>query len=208
MSIPPESEPGKRSFPELESQGVIVRDVRMPFLSMVVFMVKWALASIPAIIVLVAIGVAVAFFSWTSLALLSGVATQTRHLAGDSPRRTEAPPQPRPVFWSEPTRDTSTQRAVPKPPAADYIRGNVTHSVDVYDAGYAHYARARISNQGKYALRTLHGVLRCFGPDGELVSQTPYTVKDLGAGENREVLDEILNSVSTVQLEFGGGVLR
>ena len=31
---------------------VIVTDVKMPFLSMVVFMVKWAIASIPAIIIL------------------------------------------------------------------------------------------------------------------------------------------------------------
>ena len=31
---------------------VTVVDIRMPFLSMVVFMVKWAIASIPAIIIL------------------------------------------------------------------------------------------------------------------------------------------------------------
>lgn len=32
--------------------GVVVTDVRMPFWSMVTFMVKWALASIPAVIIL------------------------------------------------------------------------------------------------------------------------------------------------------------
>ena len=31
---------------------VVVTDVRMPFMSMVVFMVKWAIASIPAFIIL------------------------------------------------------------------------------------------------------------------------------------------------------------
>ncbi|MGA7799766.1 MAG: hypothetical protein WCC36_03065 [Gammaproteobacteria bacterium] len=31
---------------------VVVTDVRMPFLSMVIFMVKWAVASIPALIIL------------------------------------------------------------------------------------------------------------------------------------------------------------
>jgi len=31
---------------------VVVTDIRMPFLSMVVFMIKWAIASIPAIIIL------------------------------------------------------------------------------------------------------------------------------------------------------------
>jgi hypothetical protein len=41
---------------------VIVVDVKMPFLSMVVFMVKWAIAAIPAIIILVIIGAVVAAF--------------------------------------------------------------------------------------------------------------------------------------------------
>jgi hypothetical protein len=31
---------------------VVVTDIKMPFLSMVVFMIKWAIASIPAIIIL------------------------------------------------------------------------------------------------------------------------------------------------------------
>ena len=38
---------------ELENKNeVIVVDIKMPFLSMVVFMIKWVLASIPAIIIL------------------------------------------------------------------------------------------------------------------------------------------------------------
>ncbi|HNX92048.1 MAG TPA: hypothetical protein PKI17_00880 [Syntrophomonas sp.] len=36
-----------------ELQEVIVTDIQMPFLSMVSFMIKWIIASIPAIIVLV-----------------------------------------------------------------------------------------------------------------------------------------------------------
>ena len=35
---------------------VVVTDVRMSFSSMVVFMVKWAIATIPAIIILTAVG--------------------------------------------------------------------------------------------------------------------------------------------------------
>jgi len=34
------------------SNDVVVVDIKMPFMSMVVFMVKWAIASIPAIIIL------------------------------------------------------------------------------------------------------------------------------------------------------------
>ena len=39
-----------------EEQQVIVTDIRMPFISMVVFMVKWVIASIPAFIILWLIG--------------------------------------------------------------------------------------------------------------------------------------------------------
>jgi len=35
---------------------VTITDIKMPFLSMVLFMVKWAIASIPAIIILWVIG--------------------------------------------------------------------------------------------------------------------------------------------------------
>ena len=35
-----------------DKQEVIVTDIRMPFISMVVFMVKWVIASIPAMIIL------------------------------------------------------------------------------------------------------------------------------------------------------------
>lgn len=33
-------------------QGVVVTDIRMPFSSMVIFMVKWVIASIPALLIL------------------------------------------------------------------------------------------------------------------------------------------------------------
>jgi hypothetical protein len=39
-----------------EIHEVVVTDIKMSFSSMVVFMVKWAIATIPAIIVLTAVG--------------------------------------------------------------------------------------------------------------------------------------------------------
>ena len=39
-----------------EPNYVIVTDIRMPFLSMVLFMVKWVIASIPAFIILSILG--------------------------------------------------------------------------------------------------------------------------------------------------------
>jgi hypothetical protein len=35
-----------------DRQEVVVTDIRMPFFSMVIFMVKWAFAAIPALIIL------------------------------------------------------------------------------------------------------------------------------------------------------------
>ena len=35
-----------------EIQRVVVSDIRMPFWSMVIFMVKWAIAAIPALVIL------------------------------------------------------------------------------------------------------------------------------------------------------------
>lgn len=35
-----------------ETRGITVTDIQMPFGSMVVFMIKWAIASIPAAIIL------------------------------------------------------------------------------------------------------------------------------------------------------------
>ena len=39
---------------------VVITDIRMPFTSMVTFMVKWAIATIPAVIILVVIWMVVA----------------------------------------------------------------------------------------------------------------------------------------------------
>lgn len=41
---------------------VVITDIRMPFISMVVFMVKWAIAAIPAIIILTLLAAIVAAF--------------------------------------------------------------------------------------------------------------------------------------------------
>jgi uncharacterized membrane protein YdjX (TVP38/TMEM64 family) len=41
---------------ESNAQTVRITDIRMPFGSMVVFMVKWAIASIPALIILTVLG--------------------------------------------------------------------------------------------------------------------------------------------------------
>ena len=51
-------------------QAVVVTDVQMPFGSMVVFMVKWALASIPAMIIVAIVGASVTMLGGMLIALL------------------------------------------------------------------------------------------------------------------------------------------
>jgi hypothetical protein len=43
---------GMAMLDEAHSQAVVVTDIHMPFSSMVIFMVKWAIAAIPALIIL------------------------------------------------------------------------------------------------------------------------------------------------------------
>ena len=47
-------------------KNVVVTDIRMPFWSMVVFMVKWAIAAIPALVILTGIW-------WITVALFGGM---------------------------------------------------------------------------------------------------------------------------------------
>lgn len=51
---------------------VVVVDVQMPFMSMVGFMVKWTLASIPAIIILAVTAAILAGLFWGLIAGLAG----------------------------------------------------------------------------------------------------------------------------------------
>jgi len=51
-------------------QEIVVTDIKIPFLSMVVLLVKWALAAIPAMIILIVIG---AVLSMTLGGLFGGI---------------------------------------------------------------------------------------------------------------------------------------
>ena len=54
------STPSRLEVSKDNNQNVTITDIKMPFGSMVEFMVKWAIASIPAFIILVLIGFLVA----------------------------------------------------------------------------------------------------------------------------------------------------
>ena len=55
-----------------ESQNVIITDIKMSFFSMVIFMVKWTLATIPALII-VSILVAILLVGFSFVAPMLGL---------------------------------------------------------------------------------------------------------------------------------------
>ena len=56
------SKPTENITIEDATREVHLTDIRMPFMSMVMFMVKWAIATIPAFIILLVLGFALASF--------------------------------------------------------------------------------------------------------------------------------------------------
>ena len=59
------------------TRNVVVTDIHMPFWSMVTFMVKWAIASIPALILVVIIAT-------STTAVISGLVASANHAARDA----------------------------------------------------------------------------------------------------------------------------
>ena len=57
---------------ENDSQNVIITDIKMPFFSMVIFMIKWVFAVIPAAIIISAI-IAILVFGANELAGILGI---------------------------------------------------------------------------------------------------------------------------------------
>ena len=53
---------GSKTAATASTQSVVVTDVQIPFVSMVVLLVKWAIAAIPAAIILMLIGVLLPMF--------------------------------------------------------------------------------------------------------------------------------------------------
>lgn len=62
-----------------ETQQVVVTDIHMPFLSMVVFMVKWVVASIPAFIILSIIGSILMMLFGGVIGSITGMSGMERH---------------------------------------------------------------------------------------------------------------------------------
>lgn len=77
----------KAALTVAEAQPVVVVDIQMRFWSMVVFMVKWAFAAIPALII---IGVIITMITMFSAGLIAGIGSGSKSISG-SPMPSKSP---------------------------------------------------------------------------------------------------------------------
>jgi|GEM_PF-806783 len=111
------------------AQPVVVVDVQMRFWSMVVFMVKWAIAAIPALLILLVLGTVAAtlitgFFIGAGASSVNEVAS----VAPPSPAQAPSPPRPK-------SQELMKVRLVDKGFAVDkYDRGEITFSLEIANA--------------------------------------------------------------------------
>ena len=76
------------------SQNVTVTDVRMPFKSMVVFMVKLAFASIPAVVIVTGVSAAVVLFTIAGAGFLAARTTQAQTSVAENHLSDRTPTDP------------------------------------------------------------------------------------------------------------------
>jgi hypothetical protein len=159
---------------ENDKQEVRVTDIRMPFGSMVVFMVKWAVASIPAFIILVVLGALlwgglVGFFA--SRTRLTGQGSSSpSSLVGGSP--------------SEPSQVNSEQLA--------YLSSILVSKISVGKSELGGTGVwGEVKNTGDRTLKKLEITIYCLGPDGKPVFEKTYTpvlVSEISFGNSNQPL--------------------
>jgi hypothetical protein len=158
-------------------QQVTVTDVRMRFGSMVVFMVKWAIASIPAVIILVVIGAV----AWGVIAGL--------FISASAHRAANTTSAATPVAPSGDTGNTTSQS---NPEQLAYLDKIVVRNITVgkSDLGESGVF-GEIKNTGDRTLKKVEITIYCLGSDGKPVfdkTYDPVLVSDLSFGDSNEPL--------------------
>jgi hypothetical protein len=155
---------------EIKQQEVKVADIRMPFGSMVVFMVKWAIASIPAFIILAVLGA----LMWAGL--VGFFASLYR------PSRSLSPTSSSVVgdITKKPSKDDSEQVA--------YLSKILVSKINI---GKSELGGAgvwgEVKNTGDRTLKKVEITIYCLGPDGKPVFEKTYPavfVTDISFGNS------------------------
>jgi hypothetical protein len=152
-------------------QEVRVTDIRMPFGSMVLFMVKWAIASIPAMIILFVLGALLWGF-------LIGLVTRTSRQASSSPSSVVGGSP------NEPSPASSEQTA--------YLSKILVSKVSVGNDTLGRTGVfGEVKNSGDQTLKRVEITIYCLGPDDKPVFEktyTPVVVTEMGYGESNQPL--------------------
>jgi hypothetical protein len=160
-------------------QSVVVTDVRMPFWSMVVFMVKWAIAAIPAMIILVFVVVA-------SMAIVSGLVASIGRMTLDHGAKTTAPAQ-------TPQRSSAATTSVALAPDQQaYVDKVLVRNVSVGKSVLGEPgAFGEVKNTGERTLKSVEITIFCLGEDGKPVFEKkfhPVLASDFSIGKSAEPL--------------------
>ncbi|MEQ1843959.1 MAG: hypothetical protein ABL983_00095 [Nitrospira sp.] len=159
-------------------QTVVVTDIRMPFFSMVVFMVKWAIAAIPAFLILTVIGV----LTW---GMLSGVfLSMTTDKKAESIRATG--------IVGPSSIPTSRAPTEPSPTTAVYLDKIILKGVSVQPAvlgGKGVFGE--VKNIGDRTVSTVEITIYCLDHNGRPIfekSYHPVYVSTLSFGDSNAPL--------------------
>jgi hypothetical protein len=156
---------------------VIVTDVQMRFGSMIVFMIKWALASIPALLILLMAGT----LFWIAVAgMLLSAALGTRSLSRSGGASTPTS--------SVPTANSSDSSASKTDAEAKaYISKVELIGIKVENGTVGKGVFGEVKNSGTRVLRKVEITIYYLGADGRAVSEKTYfpvLVTSMGFGQD------------------------
>ena len=167
---------------EENRQSVVVTDIHMPFCSMVVFMVKWAIAAIPAFIILTVIGVVTwGMLSGLILSLFTDKKVESIHTTGIEVR-------------SQVPSSVPTSREPTTPPAAEsaYLGKIIVKGVTVEPTALGGKGVfGEVKNGGERAVSKVEITIYCLDKTGSPIfekSYHPALVSDLPFGDSNAPL--------------------
>lgn len=163
-------------------QEVRVTDIRMPFGSMVLFMVKWAIASIPALVILVVVGAVI----WGAIAAVSrSLLVPSRGLVlSGAPPGTKPPSRALPGDSGD-TREMSTEQVA-------YLDKILVKNVSVGKSVLGETGvYGELKNAGDRTLKEVQITIYCLGANGKPVFEKTYhpvLVSEMSFGHDNQPL--------------------
>lgn len=157
-------------MPDNGANRVLVSDVNMPFFSMVRFMIKWAIASIPALLILTFLG----FVFWALLfGFVSGLGSSLTHKAQENPSSGS------PGASASASDDSAT---------AAYLSSVIVRNVTVSKSDLGEDGIfGEVKNIGDRTLRKVEITIYCKDAEGKTVFEKQYDpvlVTKLSLGDN------------------------